>query len=117
VRRTTLPEVLENNGTCQAVDYDCRDERAAVDWCETQIGKPYAILAIFGMPLRLVNRVWLGAASWFCTDYAAMAFVAGCSPKFRPSMIGRITPWDWWALPGSDIAMDLLLARIGRKAA
>jgi hypothetical protein len=117
VKKSTLPEVLAVNGTCHAVDYECEDPEAAMEWCASQVGKPYDLFAVFGHVVRLVRRIQRGARAWFCTDFGAMAFEKGRSPKFRPSLVGRITPWDWWALPGRDVPLDALMARIGMRRA
>jgi len=108
VKRSTLLDVLERNGTCHPVDYECKDPEAAMAWCASQLGKPYDLSALFGF---LIHRDWHHAGKWFCTEFGAVAFEMGGSPKFRPEVDDRITPWDWWTLPGQDVTLQSLIRR------
>lgn len=69
---------------------------AAVQFAETQIGKPYDFSALFGFLLR---RDWAEDDSWFCSELVYWAFEQAGYRPFRGMHMSRITPQHLLMLP------------------
>ena len=97
VRKCTLQDVLNDNDVVVPKTYPCEDPKAAIAWCETQVGLPYDVHALFGF---LIHRDWAEPGAWFCSEYAAMAFEQGGSAKIQRGATCRVTPQMLWVIPG-----------------
>lgn len=57
----------------------------------TQVGKPYDIVAIFGI---IVRRDWHKSKKWFCSELVAWSFEEAGNPLLRTENFNRVTPRD-----------------------
>ena len=101
VREATLAQVLANNTIVRAVNHHIISPQNAIEWCRSQVGKPYDIIALFGFILHRA-RNWQNPTKWFCSEFAAMAWEQGGSPFFRKDVVTRVTPQMLWMIPGKE---------------
>lgn len=76
------------------------NEAAVYEFLLQQIGKPYDITAIFGMVMR---RDWQEDDSWFCSELASAALLAGGLSVMR-KRANRITPQNLFESPSLEVA-------------
>ncbi|MCU0689783.1 MAG: hypothetical protein MUF54_00140 [Polyangiaceae bacterium] len=69
------------------------DSANAQAFLREQVGKPYDYTALFGI---FAKRDWQEPDSWFCSELAAAAALAGGEMLVRKP-INRITPEDLWS--------------------
>ena len=92
VQKLTLEERLRySNLNCYRIDkFDLRDEWAARQYAEAQLGKPYDWGGAFGIPIWN-GRNWQQDSRWFCSELIAACAVAGATPLIRMQTY-RVTP-------------------------
>lgn len=77
---------LNANILVESVSVFLSQEESAVRWLIDQIGKPYDVKAIIGMPFL---RDWEDESSFYCTELAILACIkGGRTIRTRPSEIG-----------------------------
>ncbi|WP_139227025.1 hypothetical protein [Marinobacter pelagius] len=82
-----------------------KDKQAAIDFLESQIGKPYDWVALLAMPFR---TTWQSPHRWFCSELAAKAMIMAGHRRFNIEAF-RVTPRDLWvALPGAEEALQAI---------
>jgi uncharacterized protein YycO len=75
------------------------DSAKARAFLQAQVGKPYDYTALFGI---FAKRDWQEPDSWFCSELAAAAALAGGEMLVRKPL-NRITPEDLW----SSVAINI----------
>lgn len=74
VRHRPRADLLADRPQHQVVHVDLPDERAALKFARSQVGKPYDWTAILGF---LLWRDWSKTRRWYCSELAAQACAAG----------------------------------------
>lgn len=69
-------------------EYTVPDEKAAMDFVRSQIGKPYDKGVFLSV---LLHRNWESSSAWFCNELLEAAIIAGGRIRFRDGL-NRITP-------------------------
>ncbi len=92
VQKLTLEERLQHSKiNCYRIDrLDLRNEYAARDFAEQQVGKPYDWGGAFAIPFWN-GRNWQNDSKWFCSELIAACAVAGKTPLIRMNTY-RVTP-------------------------
>lgn len=93
VRYQSLDRLLAESSAHEVVDVSVPDERAALLWLQSQVGRPYD----WGMVLGLLWRSgrWADPGAWACSELAEAGIVAGGLMRFRAD-VSRITPELCW---------------------
>lgn len=93
VIKTPLEE-FKARGKYAIVDFPLKDEQAALEFAEAQIGKKYDYTGLIGFPFQ---RNWQHYAKWYCTELVAAITAAGKSPIIKSDLPG-ISPRDLWVI-------------------
>ena len=93
VRVSKLSDVIRAHSRVAFKDLFCKNNQAALNAAISQIGKPYDMKALFGLPF---NRNWQDDDSWYCSEIIAWAILQGGTTYFPD--IHRVTPRDLWNL-------------------
>lgn len=101
VRRAPLADAIARAADYAFVDLPARDPAAVLSAAASQLGKPYDYTALLGLALR---RDWQESDAWFCSEYAAWAFLAAGQPLLRAEVVRRVTPQHLWMLLPADQA-------------
>ena len=89
VRAVSLNDFKARGKYC-IVDFEVRDEHAAMHFLYNQLGKPYDWTGAIAYPFR---GDWQEATKWYCSEIVAASLSAGGVDLFRDG-IRSITPRD-----------------------
>lgn len=95
VKVSPLADAIAARPNHVIVDLPCNAPDEVIRAARAQVGKPYDLLAIFGL---LMHRNWQETDRWFCSELVAWAFNQAGSPLFRAEAMHRITPQNLWIL-------------------
>ena len=95
VRVAPLAEVIAAHSAHVIVDLPCANPEFVIEAARSQVGKPYALTALFGL---LMHRDWQEEDRWFCSELVAWAFEKAGEPLFRAEVLRRVTPQHLWML-------------------
>lgn len=89
VHEIDLWDFIEQYPTVEVVNINLPDEKKAMEWCRSQIGKPYDTSFILGFIFRMDD--WEKDDAWVCNELIEAAAVVGGKRRIRGS-IGRVSP-------------------------
>ena len=93
VRVSKLADVIRAHSAIAYKDIYCKSPHKAIEAAASQVGKPYDIKGIIGLPL---NRNWQDDDSWCCSELVAWSFLQGGTRLFPD--IHRVTPGMLWKI-------------------
>jgi len=94
VQRRLLADIYRDYTTIEEVNIEVPDEKAALDFARSQLGKPYDKTAILGFIFR---RNWGDDSAWFCNEFIEALAKAGGRLRFR-ERLSRITPQESYSV-------------------
>lgn len=77
------------------VDFPLQKEKDALEFAESQIGKPYDFAGVIGL---MAQRHWEDPERWYCSEFVAAVANAGGTPIVRSGVAG-VHPRDLWMMP------------------
>ena len=102
VREVPLEVFLKDNGTVQAVEYECKNDAKGIAWARSQVGHMYDWSGLFGFPF---HRDWAHSAEWWCSELFGMAIHKAKPARFRHEVINRLTPQHCWMMSGKEVKL------------
>lgn len=78
------------------IDCTPEQEKVALSYARSQVGKPYDITAILGI---MMHRDWRSPKAWFCSELCFAACEAGGIQLLREIPENRVTPQDIFISP------------------
>ena len=91
----SLYDRLDLASAAVMVEVPVQNVRAAMDWAESQIGKPYDWLGVLGVGL---HRDWQEDDAWFCSEFAMQTLRAGGYEPYRTKALRRVVPEHVWIM-------------------
>lgn len=88
----THVEDFKKRGRYCIVDCPLKDESAALDFANEQLGKKYDIAGLISFPLR---ARWQDPTRWYCSELVAAIAEAGRTQIVRSDLSG-VSPRDLW---------------------
>jgi len=100
VVREKLTSALKPYRVIKSVSFNFPNKQAAIDFAESQIGKPYDWAGAFGMFVNPMSRAWQKDDAWSCSEWVAAMLHAGGRNFF--SNLGHVTPMMLLMLMGDE---------------
>lgn len=89
VSKRSLEDLLSKSSRYEILEIDAIEIDQILPWLESQIGKPYDIMAVLALPF---TRKWTGDDKWFCSEYLTVGLYNAGLKIFNKHTTSRITP-------------------------